>query len=96
MYSTQTGQDKLVGVFKSKDDGDTGTLATKDAVRDAIKEAFPDLEPRQVHALSSLAEPREDGRFGYESVNKWGFRTLQEIQDQNILRKTVKATVAVE
>lgn len=85
-----------MGVFKSKDDGDTLTLATKDAIRDAIKEAFPDLEPRQVHALSSLAEPREDGRFGYERVREWGFRTLQEIQDQNILRKTVKVSVAVE
>lgn len=82
-----------MGVFNSKDDGDTGTLATKDAVRDAIKEAFPDLEPRQLLALSSLAEPREDGRFGYESVTTWGFRTLQEIQDQHILKKTVKVTV---
>lgn len=82
-------------MFKAKDEGDTGTLATKDSIRDAIKEAFPELEPQQIQALDSLAEQREGGRWGFENITKWGFRTLQEIVDQNIMMHSLNTTVVV-
>lgn len=92
----QISQTKLAAAFEAKGDGDPGTLPTKDTIHDAIKENFPELEPRQVHALNSLAEQREDGRWELENVQKWGFHTLQEIQDQNILMKSFKVVVGDE
>eukprot|EP00752_Nemacystus_decipiens_P005237 g4753.t1 len=71
--------------------GDEGeTFATKDSIRDVIKEAFPELEARQLHALENLAVQQEDGRWGFANIEKWGFRTLQEIQDQHILLESIK------
>lgn len=80
-------------MFKAKDEGETGTVATKDIIRDAIMEAFPELEPQQIQALDSLAEQREGGRWAFESITKWGFRTLQEIVDQNIMMHSLNTTV---
>lgn len=69
----------------------SGTFATKEDVRDAIHKAFPELEARQLHALASLAGQREgDGRWDVANIEKWGFRTLQEVQDQHILLKSIK------
>ncbi|CAM9731190.1 unnamed protein product [Scytosiphon promiscuus] len=99
------GRAKVAGMdaddFKAKlgralggESGDSGTFATKESVRDAIHEAFPELEARQLHALSSLAGQRdEDGRWDVENIEKWGFRTLQEVQDQHVLLKAIKPPI---
>lgn len=88
LLTTLQPQEKLAAAFQAKDDGGTGTLATKSDIEETIKDVLPQLEPRQVLALDSLAQQRPDGRWVYEDVYKWGFRTLQEIQNQSILMKS--------
>ena len=83
-------QSKLGAALRAKVEGESETFATKESIRDVIKEAFPELEARQLHALENLAAQQEDGRWGFEKIEKWGFRTLQEIQDQHILLKSIK------
>lgn len=83
-------QSKLGAALRAKVGDDSETFATKESIRDVIKEAFPELEARQLHALENLAGQREDGRWGFANIEKWGFRTLQEIQDQHILLKSIK------
>lgn len=68
-------------------------MESKAVLREVIKEAFPGLDDRQVHALDNLSEKTEDGRWSVENVLKWGFRTLQELEDQNILMKSIKVTM---
>lgn len=86
-------QSKLGAALRAKgeDEGESETFATKDSIRDVIKEAFPELEARQLHALENLATQREDARWGFANIEKWGFGTLQEIQDQRILLKSIKS-----
>lgn len=83
-------QSKLGAALRAKGEDEGETFATKDTIRDVIKEAFPELEARQLHALESLADQREDGRWGFANIEKWGFGTLQEVQDQHILLKSIK------
>ncbi|CAN0314494.1 unnamed protein product [Ectocarpus sp. 12 AP-2014] len=81
---------KLGDELRAKKEGDDDTFSTKDTLRDVMRETFPELEARQLHALESLADQREDGRWGFANIEKWGFRTLQEVQDQHILLKSIK------
>lgn len=83
-------QRKLGDELRAKKEGDDETFSTKDILRDVMRETFPELEARQLHALESLADQREDGRWGFANIEKWGFRTLQEVQDQHILLKSIK------
>lgn len=77
-------------MLRAKGEGDSETFATRDGIQDAIKEAFPELEARQLHALENLADRRENGQWGFTNIEKWGFQTLQEVQDQRILLKSFK------
>lgn len=81
---------KLGAALRAMDEDKSDSCATKEVIRDAIKEAFPELEARQVHVLENLAERKGDGRWGFANIEKWGFRTLQEVQDQRILLKAIK------
>lgn len=83
-------QSKLGAALRAKGEDESETFATKDSIRNVIEEAFPELEARQLHALENLAAQREDGRWGFANIEKWGFGTLQEIQDQHILFKSIK------
>lgn len=83
-------QSKLGAALRAKGEDESETFANKDSIRSVIKEAFPELEARQLHALENLAAQREDGRWGFANIEKWGFPTLQEIQDQHILLKSIK------
>lgn len=77
-------------MLRAKAEGDSETFSTQDTIRDAIKEAFPELEARQLHALGNLADRKDNGRWGFANIEKWGFQTLQEVQDQRILLKSFK------
>ncbi|CAM9106027.1 unnamed protein product [Pylaiella littoralis] len=81
---------KLGNVLRAKAEGDDETFATQDSIQDAIKEAFPELEARQLFILENLADRRENGHWGFANIEKWGFQTLQEVQDQRILLKSFK------
>lgn len=83
-------QNKLGAALRAKGEEEGETLATSESIRNVIKEAFPELEARQLHALENMATPRDDGRWGFANIEKWGFRALQEIQDQQILLKSIK------
>lgn len=72
-------------MFDAKCEGGERSLATKNAIGDAIKEVFPHLDSQQVHALALLAEEREDGRWSFDNIEKWGFKALQELQGQTVL-----------
>lgn len=90
LFIPRAPQRKLGDELRANKDGDDETFSTKDTLRDVMRETFPELEARQLHALESLADQREDGRWGFANIEKWGFRTLQEVQDQHILLKSIK------
>lgn len=83
-------------VLKTKDAENEGSLASKDVFREAVKEAFPELAPQQVHALNSLLEQKAEGKWGYDKVGTWGFRTLQELVGQKVLMHSMNYNVSVE
>ncbi len=76
---------KLASEFKLLDSDKVGRV-DRHAARSHLTNVFPEMTPKAIQALLSLALPDETGFIAYADIVTHGFKCLQYLREQELMR----------
>lgn len=79
-----TFEQTLSRALEAVDESRRGVL-TRDEITGAIRNAFPEITPRQMRSLMALSDPDEMGEIDYNLITHSAFQALQKLQEYDMM-----------
>lgn len=74
----------LSRALEAQDESRRGLLSRQE-VTEAIRNAFPDVNQRQIRSLMALTDADEMGDVEYNLINHSAFQALQKLQEYDMM-----------